>query len=262
MISVVMSYYERPKQLWITLETYRHWYTAWAGSYEVVIVDDDSPTPTEELREALRRDFPDIRIRLERFVREPGGVAKNPGRLYNYAVSELASYNKVFLTNPENAHLGPVLQVADDRLVPSGYLVFCTYTLGPVTSSRDLLSNPMQYVDRTQLDHGYYQHSRWMNRLLHFGSAIHRDDYLAMGGFHPAYDAGDAWEDNDFAELCVQTLNVEAIDAPALGHQHHPRHTPQRSAYLRNWQAFVNRWGRDPGVFVRTDLGWVSEPRR
>lgn len=254
-ISVVMAYYDRPQQLGVTLDTYRHWYTGL--DYEVVIIDDGSPGQVSDLNTLASERLPGVPVHIERYERPPGGIAKNPGPLYNLGVSR-AKGDLILLTNPENAHIGPVLQVAADTARPGQYLVFGCLTLNTVTSAKDLLANPGAFVDRSQLPHGYYQHSRWSNRLLHFAAAVYREDFLRIGGFVPAYDSGDAFEDNDLAERVARDLDVVVIDDPVVGHQAHGRHTPAREAYRMNHLAFQSRWGRNPGEFVRSPEGrWV-----
>lgn len=256
-ISVVMAYYDRPQQFSITLDTYRHWYSYGGIDFEVVVIDDGSPGGETPIREILEAKLPGVPHHVETYERKPGGIAKNPGPLYNLGVFR-ARGEVVFLTNPENAHIGPVLVVVDQTIKPGDYMVFACHTLTIVDSAKALLANPSRYVDRSQVSHGYYQHSRWANRLLHFGSALYRDDYTRLGGFASAFDSGDAFEDNDFAERAVRELHVVPVDSPAVGHQAHARHTPTREAYQMNHLAFRSRWGRNPEDFVLSADGkWV-----
>lgn len=258
-ISVVMAYYDRAKQFAVTLDTYRHWYSYGGIDLEVVVIDDGSPGPLSDVEELLASKLPGVPCHVERYERRPGGVARNPGPLYNLAVSR-ATGDVIFLTNPENTHIGPVLAVVDDQIQPNQYMVFACLTLGVVESAKALLANPQAHIDRTQIQHGYYQHSRWSNRLLHFGSAIHKADFERIGGFSPAFDAGDAFEDNDLAERAARDLDVVVIDSPQVGHQAHRRHTPTQEAYRMNHLAFQTLWGRNPGDFVRSPEGrWVRQ---
>lgn len=253
-----MAYHDRLKQFGITLDTYRHWYSYGGIDFEMVVIDDGSPHELEDIEALLEAKLPGVPRHVERYERRRGGIAKNPGPLYNLGV-ERARGEIVFLTNPENAHIGPVLVVADQTLLPGQYMVFACYTLQIVDSAKALLQNPSRYVDRSQVPHGFYQHSRWANRLLHFGSAIYRKDFIeTIGGFSPAFDAGDAFEDNDFAEQAAALLEVIAVDSPQVGHQAHARHTPAPEAYRMNHLAFRKRWGHNPSDFVRRDDGrWV-----
>lgn len=254
-----MGHYDRLKQFAITLDTYRHWYSYGGIDFEVVVIDDGSPHGLDAIEELLEAKLPGVPRHVERFTRRPGGIAKNPGPVYNLGV-ERARGDIVFLTNPENAHIGPVLVVAEQTLLSGQYMVFACYTLGVVDSAKALLQNPQKFIDRSQVQHGYYQHSRWANRLLHFGSAIHRKDFLGIGGFSPAFDAGDAFEDNDFAEQAAALLEVVTVDAPQVGHQAHARHTPAPEAYRMNHLAFRSRWGHNPADFVRRDDGRYVVP--
>lgn len=256
-ISVVMAYYDRPKQFAVTLDTYRHWYSYGGIEFEMVVIDDGSPGGTAGIEAVLDAKLPGVARHVEAYDRKPGGIAKNPGPLYNLGV-ERARGDIIFLTNPENAHIGPVLVVAAEKLQRQQYMVFGCLTLGAVESAKALLYDPERFTDRSQVPHGYYQHSRWNNRLLHFGSAIHREDFIAIGGFASAYDAGDAFEDNDLAEQAVKALDVVVVDSPQVGHQAHPRHTPTAEAYKMNHLAFLSRWGRNPGTFAPgPNGGWV-----
>lgn len=236
-VSVVLGYYERPSQLKVTLDSYVHWYSG--RDYEFIIVNDGSRIPITRMIEDYSKK---LNIVYEEIFRE---VHSNPGPVYNHAVS-LAKSDVIFISNPENCHLGDVLGKVEEFALPNRYLCFACATLHTIDLFSEILLNPRKYINTMDGYNGYYQHSVYSNRLLHFASAIMKDDWNRIGGFSSIYDDGCAFEDNDLVETLIKNdFEFVVFDNPMVAHIPHVRFTVEH-LLEKNSKIFVKKWGFYP----------------
>lgn len=219
-ISVIFSHYDRCNLLRRTLDSYRYHYASNISNIEIVCVDD---TPLNEECFTIL-DSSGFRYKYKSVDRS-SNTYRNPGVLYNLGV-DMASHDVIHLTNPENIHVGPVFKHANKTLLNHyDYIVYgCRNihrTEDPINTVIENIENYMNYSEAN----GWYQHSRINNRLLHFGSVTTKWAFAKIGGFHPIYDGGIGYEDNDFAERIYSdpSIMVSIIDEPSLAHQFHSR---------------------------------------
>jgi GT2 family glycosyltransferase len=158
----------------------------------------------------------------------------------------LAQSDTIFLSNPENCHLGDVLGKVEEFILPNRYLCFACAVFHTIHLFSEILLDPRKYISYAEAYMGWYQHSEYSNRLLHFASAITRKDWDRVGGFDSIYDNGCAYEDNDFVEkLISQGFEFVVFDNPYVAHIPHVRFGV---AHLleKNRKIFFNRWGHEP----------------
>ena len=244
-ISVIMGYNNRPQQLENTLRTIEHFCADILEDVDLVVIDDSSE---DHLRaESCLGDYkgPYQHVYLDRRNQQ----YRNPGSVYNMA-AEMAKSDLLFLTNPENMHCGPVLQAGMVEYEVGSYAVFGCRTLRMIpTSWRRVIENPDAFTN-WQEAHGWYQHSRIYNRLLHFAAFIDKETYSKVGGFDENYDHGVGFEDNDFIEEIIRNeVPITVVDEPFVAHQPHGR--PRvNDGWYRNEKMFKEKWGYDPRDFT------------
>lgn len=215
-VTVIAAIWQREKQWANTLESLYHW--------------NGNHTP-----------WLDVLLREETRTHK----YRNPGVLYNSAAAK-AQGDILFLTNPENLHIGPVLEVARRECREGNYVVFGCRPMNRVPDSfAEVLKDQDSFVD-TSFRNGWYQHSKHRNACLHFASAIHRQDWARIGGFDAEYDKGHAWEDNDLVmKILAAGIKIQVIDDPYVMHQPHDR--PERTEELakleaRNAYLYQRKW--------------------
>lgn len=240
-ISVVMSYHNRANLLRTTLESYEYYYSDIREDLEIVIVDDSSDEP-EELISVLR-DF-NFEFKTE-YIDRKSKSPRNPCVPYNIAAG-MASGEYLNLTNPENAHMGPILKDAMGKLVKDDYLVYgCMNLRGAPEYYSDLVGNLGNYVEPEPMA-AWYQHSKLNNRLLHFCSVINREKFLEIGGFDNSFSDGSGYDDNDLIQSIVSAgLRINPVDSPYCAHQPHARNWDQESTFV-NLEVIKNKWGFFP----------------
>lgn len=249
-MTVCAAHYNRSRQLSNTLKSYLHWYGKDSADWLRLVILDDSSDDPDELRRLLG-SFP--WPFQTHYVDRRNRKIRNPGIIYNNAVA-LAEDGLICLTNPECLHLGRVFDHAREKCQPGQYHIYGCRIGRPVAMDfSQYLEAPMAYVDYSTFQ-GWYQHTSLSCRMLHFCSVLWRGDYERIGGFDPAYDAGYAFEDNDFAEAALKNLAVSMHDRPYVLHQWHPR--AQRDEELialekRNSDLFQAKWGHGPRRLVK-----------
>ncbi len=239
-ISVIMPYYHRPDQLKNTLESYWHWYHKSAEDIEIILIDDGSPTEAAR-KILLESGFPHARyVRLNR--ERPG----NPTVPFNIGV-EMAKSPLLLLTNPENMHLGNVIDDAVENTKPDTYRCYACRTIRQARFS-DVMRDPITFTLFGEIPGGFYQHSRHSNRMIYFCASLLKETYLKVGGIDEQYSDGYAWEDSDFVlRMHAANINFEAVDSPEVAHQSHPRF-PNPEGWARNHKIFKERWNRIGGL--------------
>lgn len=229
--AILLPYYQRKEQLDCTL---RGLYESYGDCNIYIAVDDeDSILPFRLSKHHKIRSFPTYRNMDSRF--------RNPAVLFNLLAS-IAQEDYLVLSNPEVYHLKPVLLHAAQEAQVGRYLVYgCKNLTGSCLPGFTELG----IWDK---DFPWYQHSVHRPAMLHFCSVISREDYWNIGGFDPGYDAGFAWEDNDFVQRVKHGgLEIVQVDDPYVGHQWHER-PPQEDPLLiakivRNRWYYVSKWG-------------------
>lgn len=242
-ISILMAYAPRRRQLKNTLQSYRHWYSDIVDDVELIVINDSPEDPTE-LESVLSQFCPFDYVAYE--VDRSGQEFKNPGVLYNMAAG-LASAELLHLTNPENLHMGPILKDAiENHAGDDSYSVYACKTYWDIPPDfSDVLEDEKKYVDIFCFN-GWYQHSKYNHRMLHFATVISAAGFYEVGGFDPIFKDGVGLDDNDFIEAVLKKdFNLRIVDELYAAHQPHSRsHWVSNDGIENNERAYLNKWGR------------------
>lgn len=248
MISIVMAYHSRAFQFMNTLDSYVKYYDP--STIELCVVEDH-PSTGDPMCERILSRYP-FRYKYE-VVDRRNSKWRNPAPLYNRA-ARLASHEVIALTNPENLHMGPVLNHAMGSIRDGVYLVYACAMINFVPGTLEECEqrwNREGSFDRvgpsaTQ----WYIHSIHYHRYLHFMSVIMRSDYWKAGGFDEEYEDGYCYEDDDFVERLKSIgMSLEIIDDPFVVHQFHDRRSHSvivdgTNGLDRNMKLFESKWGQ------------------
>jgi glycosyltransferase involved in cell wall biosynthesis len=225
MISIAMGYKNRKDLLLRTLESFRK---SAIKNYEVVIVDDASND--DQRLEDLLDTYPEIKLTR---IDPADKYWNNPSIPYNMAFDKCS--NKIILIqNPECYHHGDVLSVALANTNRSNYVLFPVYALNrdETENKFDQISNlsqsslfnylsPVPWSGR-EGDSGWYNHSMYNRRGLHFCSAIHKNSLKELRGFDERFAEGFSFEDDEFIHrITLNGYKIQYMEAPVVFHQWH-----------------------------------------
>ena len=94
----------------------------------------------------------------------------------------------------------------------------------------------------------WYQHSEHCNRMLHFCTAITKENYLKLNGFDEEYSKGIAYEDDDFREkILVSDLKIILRDDLLITHMYHDTVYQQENhdLVLLNGEYYRKKWRKE-----------------
>jgi glycosyltransferase involved in cell wall biosynthesis len=254
MISIVMTYYNRPQQLTLTLKSIEYQHVP----CEIIIVDDASD---ESLKASqVIKNFENLNIKLVEIPKSEKWWI-NPSISYNKGFS-LATGDIVVIQNAENMHVGPVLSSIDCYCNSVNYLVFSCYSL--TEDYHKKLSNFINYSElefKESISHLVPQHSKanWYThpsifpKNYHFCTALYKTNLDRVGGFNEEFAKGYCWEDNEFLLQVIRTgliLKPLELKYGYVYHQWHSKTTKYFGAcseWYQNkklYENILNRGGR------------------
>lgn len=223
-ISVVTAYYNRKKLFYNTLLSLRN---SFVKDFEVIAVDDGS---TEDNRlEDLQAEFSFLKvIRLE----PKDKWYSNPCIPFNIGFAA-ATGDIVIIQNPECLHYGDIFSYVMDHLKPNDYISFASYSLDREITD-NLTAADISEIESASAIHilqetaaldgdaGWYNHSRYDPRGMHWCSAIRKRDLEDLGGFDDRFALGVAFDDDEFLmRIKKKGMNFRIIDSPFVLHQNH-----------------------------------------
>jgi GT2 family glycosyltransferase len=241
-ISIVMTYFERPKQLEKTLNSIQ-WHSSRSGKfpYETIIVDDGSRLfPLKDINFSKWHDLNINIITLEK------NKYINPSIAYNHGFSFVTG-DIVLIQNSECFHFSDILSFLSDNYETSTYVSFSCYSLNKFDS--DLLCVPNEFPkffinQSVQVDGetGWYNHSVFRPKYYHFASAISRENLVKLRGFDLRYKYGYGFDDDEFIfrirrEGIITLINNDLI----VIHQWHSPSGSQKNIkklWMRNYLFF------------------------
>lgn len=231
-LSIVMTYYNRPRQLRSTLYSIEK---SAAKDFDIWIVDDAS---TDRL-ESVLGEFPSLAIHLIRI--EPSQKTwVNPCIAYNIGFDN-APGDIVIIQNAECMHMGDVVSHAIENVTESNYVSYAAYCVDAtkstaitnqsrdslIPSTRDLIY-PMNPIGPPCAPPeswlAWFNHGRIRPIGYHWCCAISRSNLDKLKGFDERFKEGIGWDDPDLVRRVRRLgLDVQVLDesSPFVVHLFH-----------------------------------------
>lgn len=266
-VSVVMTYYNRRPQVIRTLRSMSM--SEW-DDFEVVVVDDasDEGQRIDDLPTLFQSKFPVKVIRID----ERGKYGYNPCVAFNMGFSE-AKGQIVIIQNAENFHYGDVISYAANSVGKNDYVLFACRSLPKEETIRlkDVMWEPLRYEQSIRKlltrDGDFYSRFKRYNPILHWCSAISRENLAKLNGFDERYSWGNDWDDNEIfwrISQCLK-LDVKVLDEskPFVFHQDHAHalHTGKPGAH----ELYLERHHINKNIFENVTMkekGYASNPEK
>lgn len=215
-ITVVMTYWNRKKQLLKTLESIKH-------NVKIIIVDDCS-TDGEDITYLNSENIKIITLKDKTWI--------NPCIPFNIGFKEVQT-DIVILQNAECLHIGDIIQHTLDNIKDGIYLNYSALSIDENLTKRINDGENVQDVIKPILNNrimehggnGWYNHSIYRSEALNFCSSIKTKNLYELGGFDERFGDGFGYDDFDFINRVRKKLKVQIIDNPFVIHQHHPYFT-------------------------------------
>jgi glycosyltransferase involved in cell wall biosynthesis len=247
-ISIVMTYFERPEQLRNTLDSFD--FQGYGEGVEVIIVDDGSvKAPAAGLI-----GMHDFGIKVM-YLEPAQKWYCNPCVPFNIGFNA-AMGDVVIIQNAECYHHGDIAGHALQNLNDGNYLSYACLSqtkedsemasgLQPFARLREMaaICNTAAVGDGVP---GWYNHSTFFPRALHFCAAISLRNLRRLKGFDERFAKGLCFDDDEFLYRIKRSgLKVDIVDDPFVVHQWHynrPNTDPvSGEKYLRNKLIFEIR---------------------
>jgi glycosyltransferase involved in cell wall biosynthesis len=223
-----MAYKNRRQLLIQTIETIQ---LSSYKDFELVIVDDASDD--EHRLEDLAETYSFINLTR---IEPEDKKWYNPSIPYNMAFRK-SSGDKIIIQNPECAHIGDILSYVDSYISDGAYVSFSCLSMPEVLTYKycyegnlgdsifeiQSIASGVNQMSRYDGDLGWYNHSYYAPRGLHFCSAIMRKDLNTIGGFDERFSQGYNYDDNELIWRISQTPNMRIYfaDSPFVTHLYH-----------------------------------------
>ncbi len=215
-ISIVAAYWNRKDQLVNTLwsiEQYRH-------DIEIIIVDDGS-TDGVDITGLANDHIRVITLKDKTWI--------NPCIAYNVGFAE-ATGDVIIIQNAECVHMGDIIGHVDKNITKNAYITYGCFSINEALTKRALAGEDINVLIRPSTNlhidrwggTGWYNHTRFRPEMLHFCTAITKEDLYDLGGFDERYANGSAYDDNDFImRIKRKGMDARIVDNPFVVHQHH-----------------------------------------
>lgn len=215
-IGIVMTYYDREKQLLNTLQTIEQ---SNHRDHFVTIVDDsgDLILDTEGYK------FPIYVIHTE------NKTWFNPEPAYNIGISLAISKNPdaIIIQNAECRHEGDIISYVSKNIDDEKYIPFACFSLDKHhTFEKDInlreIALSVQRAATHDGDLAWYNHPLYRNCQLDFCSAISTKNMISLNGYDERFIYGWGYGD-DFLKLRIKRLGLEFFtpEYPFVYHQWH-----------------------------------------
>lgn len=226
-IVVVMTYFNRPYQLAVTLKSIAK--TKYPN-FEIVIVDDGSDVPP------MKNALTSLPITV---LQTQGKCWTNPEPAYNaglvYAMAQKPDV--IVLQNAECYHVGDVLEVAA-QVTDANYLSFACFSIdkGSTFNGHDITRLLMENEHSATYDGqcAWYNHPRYRPVAYDFCSAITASNMRQLNGYDERLSSGCGYGDNYLLErIRMLGLRVSIPEYPFVVHQwHYDNKPPANKAQL------------------------------
>jgi len=208
MLTVVILYWNRAKQLMKTLESFTH---SEYKDFNVVIVDNNSPVPIE---------LPSLpyEVRIIRLTNQNYNFIAAHNYGFYYTLKEICP-DRIIMQHAECYHKGDVISYAN-RVNDETYISFACYSIGTGGEPETVMieNRPMKFDG----DNAWYNHPTYRPRKTHFCSAITANNLRKLNGFDERFCDG-LWYDDDYFLLQLERLGlkIELTTDPFVYHQNH-----------------------------------------
>ncbi len=223
-VSIVMTYFERLRQLRNTLDSFR--FHGYGKDVEVIIVDDGSE------RERIKIDDGEYDFSIKVIELDPRKKwYHNSCVPFNVGFAQCSS-ELIIIQNAECLHYSNIVDYARKNLNETNYLAFGCYSINSATfekicgipSFADKIG-ALRFKDtRATFDgeEGWYNHSAHNPVAYHFCTALTKNNLQMIRGFDLAYAKGIGFDDNEFIyRINESRLRIQIINDCIVVHQHH-----------------------------------------
>lgn len=214
--SIIIPYYNR-ESLEYTLNSFVKYYLG-RLDYEVIIVEgkknSENPNFHTKLLEIISKFEDKISIKYLQYNERE---SFNPAGLFNFGFKNSIA-EIIVLTSPECYHEVDILKGFDEEFKKDENIyVVCG-------------CQAIKLVEGKTIFDKWYQHSLYMNRLLHFCTTLTRKNFYKIGGFDENYMEGIAYEDDDFREKILSShLKLVLRDDLLVSHINHDTEYQQKN---------------------------------
>jgi len=191
--SFLLPYWKR-ESFKSTLISFLHHYGS-RSDYEIVIAEDITNVEDPQHHQKLLNLIDEFKGRLNLIHCVDEKKSYNSARKYNVAFKN-SSGQFLIVSNPENFHEENILAGLDDEFGknPNAYVI-CSCKA--VYFNNQVIDKYEDYKPNCRFWQ-WYQHSMINNRMLHFCTALSRENFIKIGGFDERYCDGIAYEDDSF----------------------------------------------------------------
>lgn len=228
MISIVMSYFNRLKQLDFTLETMTK---SSYDDFEIICVDDHSDSDHDP--STLISKYPQLNFKVIRMcdlISHRWYI--NPCVPYNWGFRHSRG-SVIIIQNPECCHIGDVISHCASHISDDQYLSYHCWS-----ATKDQLGDlrdhkPISYEPRPKGT--WYNHEIHRPESFHFCTAITRKNLRALNGFDERFAFGIDYDDTEFVRRVKNLgLKITFVSDPMVVHQPHPKSLSHANATTNN----------------------------
>lgn len=232
-ISIVIAYYNRKRLLYNTLKILEK--NDLSDLLEIIIVDDasDDKNRIDDFHSKFTLNIKVIRIEPEQ------KTYINPSIPYNIGFKFISDDTDfVIIQNPECIHHGDIIKYTLKNLKENIYISFGAYSIDEYKTKKinklnfdnPGVKNTINQIIKPLVNRkpsmdgvdGWYNHSVYKNKALHFCSAITKKDLDKVGGFDVRFANGIGFDDNDFVfRIISNDIDIKIVDDPFVIHQYH-----------------------------------------
>jgi glycosyltransferase involved in cell wall biosynthesis len=224
-LSIVITYYNRRKQLLNTLYSIEASLSSKSFDTEIIIVDDESCETINDIK-----DIFDLNIN---FIRRSGKDRIDPVIPFNMGFNAVTG-DVILINCAECYHFGNIINYIYNHFTDGQYMSFSTYSISwdlynqirinKNESNIDKIINPTHPLPEQwkDLDTGWYSHPEYNNSLMPFCAAISTRNMERLSGFDERFANATGWADHDFiVRVNNLKLKTSLIEKPFCVHQPH-----------------------------------------
>lgn len=235
--SILLPYFNRDSLKSSLISFFHHYYDR--SDFEVVIVEDVANNENPDYHTHLLKLIDEFKGKLNIHLCLDSYKSFNPTKKFNTGFKN-SSGQFIILSSPEIFHEVNILKGLDEEFEKdkNNYIICSCQS---VAFKNQVIEKFEDYKECTRIQ--WYQHSKGLNRLLHFCSSLSRENFIHVGGFDEQYSEGIAYDDDSFRErILVNKIPIILRDDLVTLHIEHSRQyvADHQHLYARNeelWKA-------------------------